>query len=98
MLATDPAYGTQALTFTREGPGTLFYTARLRYAAGEDECGRGLQIILRRKEPAANPCAANDAFFEMLREQRRSDTPQPRNFVRHDCRRNEVRRMDRLGV
>ena len=33
LLASGPAGSTQDLTFTREGTGTLFYTARLRYAA-----------------------------------------------------------------
>ncbi len=32
ILAAGPAGSNQALTFTREGTGTLFYTARLRYA------------------------------------------------------------------
>jgi uncharacterized protein YfaS (alpha-2-macroglobulin family) len=33
VLGAGPAGTSQALTFTREGTGTLFYTARLRYAA-----------------------------------------------------------------
>ena len=33
LLAAGPAGGEQPLTFTRSGAGTLFYTARLRYAA-----------------------------------------------------------------
>ena len=32
LLATGPAGSTQPLTFTRTGEGTLFYTARMRYA------------------------------------------------------------------
>lgn len=32
LLAAGPAGGEQPLTFTREGTGTLFYTARMRYA------------------------------------------------------------------
>ncbi len=35
MLAQGPAGGARPLTFTREGTGTLFYTARLRYASDE---------------------------------------------------------------
>ena len=35
MLAQAPAGHDQPLTFTREGAGTLFYTARLRYAADQ---------------------------------------------------------------
>ena len=35
VIATGPAGATQKLTFSREGAGTLFYTARLRYAADE---------------------------------------------------------------
>ena len=35
VLASGPAGSTQKLTFAREGAGTLFYTARLRYAADE---------------------------------------------------------------
>ena len=32
LLASAPAGSEQALTFTRTGSGTLFYTARMRYA------------------------------------------------------------------
>jgi uncharacterized protein YfaS (alpha-2-macroglobulin family) len=35
IIAAAPAGSNQSLTFTREGAGTLFYTARLRYAVDE---------------------------------------------------------------
>jgi uncharacterized protein YfaS (alpha-2-macroglobulin family) len=35
VLASGAPGSSRPLTFTREGPGTLFYTARLRYAADE---------------------------------------------------------------
>ena len=50
VLAAAPAGGTAPLTFHREGTGTLFYTARLRYAADElfqDGLDRGIHIERR---------------------------------------------------
>jgi uncharacterized protein YfaS (alpha-2-macroglobulin family) len=47
VLAAAPAGSTQKLTFAREGAGTLFYTARLRYAADElyqDGLDSGIRI------------------------------------------------------
>ena len=35
LLASAPAGATRPLTFTRDGAGTLFYTARMRYASDE---------------------------------------------------------------
>ena len=47
VLAQGPAGASRQLTFTREGTGTLFYTARLRYASDElfhDGLDNGMQI------------------------------------------------------
>jgi alpha-2-macroglobulin len=47
VLAQGPAGSKQPLTFTREGVGTLFYTARLRYAADQlfqDTLDNGFRI------------------------------------------------------
>jgi alpha-2-macroglobulin len=47
VLAQGAAGGKQPLTFTREGAGTLFYTARLRYAADQlfqDTLDNGFRI------------------------------------------------------
>jgi uncharacterized protein YfaS (alpha-2-macroglobulin family) len=47
MLAQGSPGGNQPLTFTREGTGTLFYTARLRYAADrlfQDTLDNGIRI------------------------------------------------------
>jgi uncharacterized protein YfaS (alpha-2-macroglobulin family) len=55
LLASAPAGSKQPLTFTREGTGTLYYTARLRYAADalfQDGLDSGFRIE-RRYEPFA---------------------------------------------
>ncbi len=47
VLGQGPAGASRPLTFTREGTGTLFYTARLRYASDElfhDGLDNGMQI------------------------------------------------------
>jgi hypothetical protein len=53
ILAQGPAGSTQPLTFSREGAGTLFYSARLRYVVDQlflDGLDNGIRIE-RRYEP-----------------------------------------------
>ena len=60
LLATAPPGTTQPLTFTREGAGTLFYTARLRYAVRRARSSDGLDNGIR-IERAYAPYVENGA-------------------------------------
>jgi alpha-2-macroglobulin len=61
VLSSGAAGAKRALTFTREGQGTLFYTARLRYTADslfQEGLNAGFRIE-RRYEPYAEASAAS---------------------------------------
>ncbi|MEX1127659.1 MAG: alpha-2-macroglobulin family protein, partial [Vicinamibacterales bacterium] len=73
VLAVGAAGTTRPLTFTREGTGTLYYTARLRYAADalfQDGLDAGLAIE-RRYEPfveaGTRPAAASYQAGDLVR-------------------------------
>jgi hypothetical protein len=85
VLAQGPAGASRPLTFTREGTGTLFYTARLRYAADEifhTALDNGIQIarsyapyVENATRPAATAYKAGDLVrvtlsFNLTKERR----------------------------
>jgi len=85
MLAQAPASASRPLTFTREGTGTLFYTARLRYASDElfhNGLDNGIQIarsyapyVENATRPAATTYKAGDLVtvtlsFNLTKERR----------------------------
>ena len=85
VLAQGPAGGSRPLTFTREGSGTLFYTARLRYASDElfhTGLDNGIQItrsyapyVENATRPAATTYKAGDLVrvtlsFNLTKERR----------------------------
>jgi len=85
VLAQGPAGTNRALTFTREGTGTLYYATRLRYAADElfhDGLDSGIQIsrsyapyVEDGTKPAATAYKAGDLIrvtlsFNLTKERR----------------------------
>jgi hypothetical protein len=73
ILASAPADSARPLTFTREGTGTLFYTARLRYAV-DQLFQQGLDsgfAVERRYEPfveeGSRPAATSYAAGDLVR-------------------------------
>ena len=85
ILAQGPPSATRPLTFTREGTGTLFYTARLRYASDQlfqDVLDNGFRIersyapyVEKGTRPAATSYKAGDLVrvtltFNLTKERR----------------------------
>lgn len=87
LLASVPAGSTQPLTFTREGTGTLFYTARLQYASDalvQKAMDTGFHVE-RRYEPfvetGAKPAATTYQAGDLVRVTLTLRLPKERRFV-----------------
>jgi uncharacterized protein YfaS (alpha-2-macroglobulin family) len=86
LLAAAPAGSNQPLTFTREGTGTLFYTARLRYAI-DQFFSQGLDVgftVERRYELFEGADGSAPASFkagDLVRVTLTFQLPKERRFV-----------------
>ncbi|HEY7500306.1 MAG TPA: MG2 domain-containing protein, partial [Vicinamibacterales bacterium] len=87
VLAQGPVGASRPLTFTREGTGTLFYTARLRYASDElfqDGLDNGIRIqraYAPFAESGARPAATTFKAGDLVRVTLTFNLTKERRFV-----------------
>ena len=87
LLATGPAGSTQPLTFTRTGEGTLFYTARMRYAvdrlyqAGMDQGIRIERTYAPYVETGTKPAATSYKAGDLIKVTLTLNLTKERRFV-----------------
>jgi uncharacterized protein YfaS (alpha-2-macroglobulin family) len=87
LLASAPAGSEQALTFTRTGSGTLFYTARMRYAVdrlfqeGSDQGMRITRAYAPYVETGTRPAATTFKAGDLVRVTLTLNLTKERRFV-----------------